>query len=175
MPPVKRKSKTLSVDQASNQAGVSLWSPTSDLLACTVLQSESPKDPFSKRVTDQVEQLNTFLEEHLADGEEITHVLFEGVRSRLVLVTVGAYMTCPYLMAGLSPQHSFVESRTWKAWAKRHGAKAFISEIKGIQSLLETGFNMPPGMPLTEDIADSIMMYLAWKERHEPEVPQRVS
>ena len=170
-----RTSKTLSIDQASNQAGVSLWSADGVLLNTCVLASQSKKDPFSKRVTDQIVQLEAFLDTVLDPKEIITHVLFEGVRSRLVLVTVGAFMTCTRLNAGLSAQHSFVESRTWKAWAKRHGAKAFISDVKGVESLLETGFNMPVGMPLTEDIADSIMMYLAWKEKNDPPLSKTLS
>lgn len=171
MKTIKRISKTLSIDQASNQAGVSLWSVDHKLLATTVLKSKSAKDPFSKRVTDQIAQLEDFLELNLEYDEQITHVLFEGVRSRLVLVTVGAFMTCTRFNAGLSALHSFVESRTWKSWAKRRGATAFISHVKGVESLLETGFVMPAGMLLTEDIADSIMMYLAWQEKNEPPVP----
>lgn len=165
-----RRSKTLSIDQASNQAGVSLWTASGVLIATALLCSEHKKDPFSKRVTDQIVQLEEFLNTHLEPDEEVTHVLFEGVRSRLVLVTVGAFMTCSRLNAGLSAQHSFVESRTWKSWAKRHGAKAFISDVKGVESLLETGFQPPEGIKLNDDIADSIMMYLAWKERNERQV-----
>lgn len=171
---MKRKSKTLSIDQASNQAGVSLWSPEGTLIDTVLLTSSSKKDPYSKRVTEQIEQLEDFLTARLDFNEDITHVLFEGVRSRLVLVTVGAFMTCSRLNAGLSAQHSFVESRVWKSWAKRHGATAFISDIKGVNSLLETGFVPPPGIVLNEDIADSIMMYLAWKERSESPVPKKM-
>lgn len=166
--PVKRTSKTLVIDQASNQAGVSLWSPDGALIATTLLKSKSSKNPFSKRVTYQLVQLEAFLEEQLEPGETVTHVLFEGVRSKLVLVVVGAFMTCSRLNAGLSPQHSFVPSSTWKSWAKRHGAKAFISDVKGVISLLETGYVVPAHCDINEDIADSIMMYLAWKEKNEP-------
>lgn len=172
---MKRKSKTLSVDQASNQAGVSLWSPDGHLLGTTLLESNSKKDPFSKRITDQLVQLESFLDAHLDLDETITHVLFEGVRSRLVLITVGAFMTCTRLNAGLSQKHSFVESRTWKSWAKRHGAKAFISDVKGVESLIEAGFKAPEGIYMNDDIADSIMIYIAWSEKNEPKVFKSLS
>lgn len=162
----KEQGWTLAIDQASNCAGVSLWY-NGRLHSTTTLNSTRSTDPLPKRLQTQVPQLTQFLERQLPKGDRVSQVLFEGVRSRIVLVTVGAFLTCPGLAhCKVSAATSFVESSTWKYWAKRHGATGPVKDIKGIKALSETGF--PPeqiNLMSTDDEADSVLLYLAWREK----------
>lgn len=162
----KERGWVLSIDEASNLAGVSLWY-NGQLRATTVLKSRRSTDALGARLIHQVSQLEPFLRQHVYEGDHVSTLLFEGVRARLVLVTVGAFLTCP-LLAHLKvhPKHSFVESTTWKNWAKKRGATGLMKDIKGVRALLEIGFPTAPlGYELTEDEADSILIYLAWRDR----------
>lgn len=159
---VKEQGWVLVIDQASHCAGVSLWY-NGVLKHTTELKSHSKTEPFSRRLQFQAEQLDVFLTQALPECACITKIVFEGVRSRLVLVTVGAFLTPKRINAKISPKASFVESTSWKKWAQRHGATGPISEIKGVKALGETGF--PTDGITSDDIADSIMMYQTWRER----------
>lgn len=161
---LKEQGYVLVVDQASNAAGVSLWY-NGRLIATTVLESNSAKDPISRRLQDQIPQLDSFLAKHLPDAARITKIVFEGVRARLVLVTVGAFLTCPRIHAKLSPKASFVESTSWKKWAREHGAtEERLKDVKGVKALRETGFPVEEHGITSDDVADSVLMYLTWRE-----------
>lgn len=154
----------LSVDQASNLAGVSLWH-NGELKATTVLKSRSPDDPFSRRLQTQVPQLTAFLDTHVPKEYQIEKVVFEGVRSRLIVAVVGAFLTCPRIHARVSEKANFVESSSWKKWASRNGATGKISEIKGVKALTETGFDCVGKGIVSDDVADAILIYYAWRDR----------
>ena len=151
---------TLAIDQASNSAGCSLWNDK-QLIATTVLVSRSPKDTFSKRLQYQVPQLTEFLR----GKPQVDHVLFEGVRARLVLITVGAFLTCPLLDVKLSEKTSFVGSSTWKHWASQRGATGKVKDVKGVKALREIGFPVDYHRITSDDIADSVLQFLAWREK----------
>ena len=150
----------LSIDQASNFAGVSLWRD-GRLFDTTVLNGGG-SDVFSRRLCHQVPQLTAFLDRNVARDTKVHKVIFEGVRARLVLITVGAFLTCPRIDAKMHQQFSFVESSSWKKWAQSQGATGPFKEIKGVKSLKETGFPTDKYPDMTDDIADSIMMYKVW-------------
>lgn len=152
---------TLSVDEASNNAGCSLWQDH-ELLATTVLTSKSPKDTFSKRLQYQVPQLTAFL----TGKPQVEHILFEGVRARLVIITVGAFLTCPLLDVKLSEKTSFIGSSSWKKWASQQGATGPIKAVKGIKALQEIGFPVDKYRINSHDVADSILMYLAFRAKN---------
>lgn len=154
----------VSIDQASNAAGVSLWKD-GHFMGAEVLTSNSPADSLGKRLSAQVSKLETFLHDLLPSGAEVKVVLFEGVRSRLVLTTVGAFVTCSFLRGcKIHPRHSFIESASWKNWARKHGATAErTADIKGVKALEDIGWNEQRIM--SDDIADSILMYLCWRDK----------
>lgn len=154
----------LAIDQASNAAGVSLWY-NGELRATTVLRSKSASDVFSRRIQYQLEQLNDFLNEQLPPNVDVEKVLFEGVKSKLVLIVVGAFLCCHRIHAKMHDKASFVYSSSWKTWAKRHGATGPVSDIKGCKALAETGFDMDTHHIRSDDTADSILIYLAWRDR----------
>ncbi len=161
---LKEQGYVLCIDQASNAAGVSLWY-NGLLKDTTVLRSSSEKDPISQRLQDQLPQLDAFLNVNLPKSARVTKIVFEGVRARLVLVTVGAFLTCPRIHAKLSPKASFVESSSWKKWARRHGAlEEKVKDIKGVKALREVGFPVDEFDICSDDVADSILMYLTWRE-----------
>lgn len=154
----------LSIDQASNCAGVSLWA-NGLLTATTTLNSDSPKDSFGKRLARQCEQLEDWLTTRVGKAE-IKVVLFEGVRSRLVLCTVGAFASVQQLRnCKIHPRHSFVESTSWKNWARKRGATGGFKEIKGVKALRETGWDFDKFPVDSCDIADSLMIYMCWRDR----------
>lgn len=151
----------LSIDQASNAAGVSLWKDGT-LVDTTVLVSSSSSHSYSKRVQFQVPQLTAFLARHLKPNENVTKILFEGVRSVLVQMAAGAFMMCPLIDAKLSPSDSFVHTSSWKMYAKQRGATGPLKDIKGIKALLEIGFPVEVLSKQSDDIGDSVLIYLSW-------------
>jgi hypothetical protein len=155
----------LSIDQASNKAGVSLWN-NAQLLGTTTLLSRARTDTFSKRLQHQIPQLTAFLK----DKPQVEHILFEGVRARLVMATVGAFLSCPLLDVKLHEKTSFVGSSTWKKYAKNYGAIGPIRDVKGYPALKQIGFPVDKyGLTLAdEDICDSILIYMAWYEKRLP-------
>lgn len=154
----------LAVDQATNLAGVSLWLDGA-LVATSVISSRDPSDSFAKRVQYQIPQLTAFLQTHLKPGHLVNTVIFEGVRARLIMAVVGAFLTCPLIDSKMSEKGSFVESSSWKSWARDRGATGPHKDIKGVKALRETGFNVDKYGIVSDDVCDSIMIFLCWKER----------
>lgn len=153
----------LSVDQASYSAGVSLWF-NDKLIGTTLLLA--PKDmKYSRRIQTQANQLTQFLDSKLPVGINIEKVIFESVRMKLVLITVGAFLTCPRIDAKMHESASFVPSMSWKKWALDRGATGPFKEIKGVKALTEAGFSVAGITPMNDDIADSVMIYQVWKAR----------
>lgn len=160
----KERGYILSVDQASNVAGVSLWYD-GDLVATTELVSVSAKDPFARRVQGQLAQLTAFLDLHLPSGVQIDTAVFEGVRMRVVIAVIGAFLCCPRIDSKLNEKHDFVESSIWKTWAKMRGATGPHKLIKGVKALTEAGWDVVKHPVTSDDIADSILIYCAWRDR----------
>ncbi len=161
----KEQGWVLFIDQASNAAGVAL-SRDGELVATETVRSLSANHVISQRLQDQIPRLTEFLDKYVPRGDMIGNVIFEGVRARLVLISVGAFLMCPRIKTRLSPTGNFVESRAWKAWAKRRGASGPIKDVKGLKSLREVRpelferFNIK-----TDDEADAVFMFLTWKDR----------
>lgn len=160
----KEQGFVLSIDQASNAAGVSLWN-TGQLTAHTVLRSTRAVDPLSVRLQTQLPQLTAFLNEHLPANGLISKVIFEGVKARLVMSTVGAFLVCPRIAAKLHDKHTFVESRQWKKYAADRGAAGPFKDIKGVKALREIGFEVDRYGIDSDDVADSVLIYLTWRSR----------
>lgn len=160
----KEAGYVLSIDQASNLAGVSLWLD-GDLVATVVLRSRSPDDPFSRRIQFQLEQLTEFLNTQLPPGVNVEKIIFEGVKARLVTIVVGAFLCCPRIHAKMHESASFLYSSTWKAWARRNGATGLIADIKGVKALREAGFDVEKYGIVSDDVSDSILMYFAWRDK----------
>lgn len=160
----KEQGFVLSIDQASNNAGASLWY-NGELKHWVLLSANSPKDPYSLRLQTQAEALDVWLHSVLPDGTVIKQILFEGVRRRLVLCTVGAFCISPKIQAVVHDKKNFVESTSWKKYAQLRGATGLLGEVKGVKALREIGFPLDRYPITSDDIADSILIYLTWKER----------
>jgi hypothetical protein len=161
---IKEHGYVLAVDQASNCAGVSLWY-NGELQATTTLLSKDKGDPFARRIQTQLDQLTAFLNTHLPRGVDIEKVVFEGVRSRLITAVVGAFMCCPRISAKLSEKANFIESSSWKRWAQTRGATGPFKDIKGVKALREAGWDFGKHPISSDDVADSILIYLTYKDR----------
>lgn len=155
----------LSIDQSSNCSGVSLWW-YDDLVATCTLNSKSPKDTLGRRLAEQCRQLEGFLDYHLADGDEIDTVIFEGVKSKIVLIVVGAYCTVPQLQhCKVTERHSFIYSMSWKRYAQKLNATGKLGDIKGVKALREIGFDVDKYQITSDDIADSVLIYKTWESK----------
>lgn len=162
-PTAKEAGFVLSIDQASNLAGVSLWKDGS-LAAWTVLESASSKDQFGRRLVTQIAQLTGFLDDELNDDERIKVLLFEGVKSSHVLATIGAFCTCPHLIdCKFNPRHSFISALSWKKFVRDYGlSQQRFKDIKGVQALKDIEWDFEEYPIASEDVADSILIYLTW-------------
>lgn len=161
MKTAKEQGYVLAIDQASNNAGASLWLD-GEYVAGVLLSSASKLDSFPVRMQAIVAQLELWLESVLPPDYYIEKIIFEGVRSRLVLCTVGAFCTIPRIRGHVKQDKNFIETTTWKSWAKRHGATGALKDIKGVKALREVGFPLSRNPITSDDIADSCLLYLTW-------------
>lgn len=150
----------LSIDEASNLAGISLWL-NGNLIAQVCLKA-TKKFSYSRRLQELTDQLNDFLNSSLPPDVVIEKVVMEGVRSRTVQMVCGAFLTCKRIDAEL--KGAFVETPSWKRWAKDHGATQPFHEIKGVFALREVGFPVDDHAIVSDDVADSCLQLLCWKE-----------
>lgn len=158
---------TLFIDQASNAAGVAL-TLDGELLGTETIRSLRSTDVISARLQHQIPLLTDFINKYVPRHRDINRVVFEGVRARLVLISVGAFLMCPRIKARLSPTDSFVETGSWKNWAKKQGATGKTKDIKGLRSLREIRPELFNRYKIkTDDEADSVMMWLTFKDRYE--------
>lgn len=151
----------LSIDQASNRAGCSLWNPTGTLIATAALTYIDPSHPYSRRLQGLARQL----EEWLVTQPKVSQIVFEATKPKLVLVSVGAFLTAPSLDVKLHESASFVSPSTWKKWAQERGATGKFTLIKGCKALAETGFDLAKWNITSDDVADSILIARAWFDR----------
>ncbi len=151
----------LCVDQASNDAGCSIWTPGGTLLAVKALHYHTKTDPYSRRLKGLVAQL----EEWLQTQPKITQVVFEQTKPRLVTIPIGAFLTAPSLDVKLHETASVVSPSSWKKWAQERGASGKFSEIKGCKALAETGFDLKAWGVTSDDVADSLLVAKAWFDR----------
>lgn len=157
----KEQGYVLSIDQASKIAGVSLWY-SGDLLATTELKV-SGTEKYSIRVQQQAKQLEAFLDLWVPLPFDIEKIVFENVRMKLVVITAGAFLTCPRIKARIHESESFIPSMSWKKWAKDRGATGPFKDIKGVKALYESGWT---GVDITsDDIADSCLIYMTWRDK----------
>ncbi len=166
LPAAKEAGFVLSIDQASNIAGISLWKDGL-FIRGTELKSANKKDSFGARLVKQIDDLDVFLDQILDPNEEIKVVLFEGVRSRLVLCTVGAFCCSKWLQnCKVNPRHNFIESSRWKRYCKARGVERDpeVDTIKGLHALRQLGWDFDSYPIESNDIADSVIMYKAWAE-----------
>jgi hypothetical protein len=159
----KERGWVLSIDEASNVAGAALWYD-GKLVASSPLRAKKSTDPITTRLRQIVAELNAFLEKHLK-GDTVRQVVFEGVQSRMVMLTIGAFLTSPYIDARISPKASFVQSSSWKHWASKRGATGPVKDIKGVRSLREVGFDVDGYGITSDDVADSVFLMLVWREK----------
>jgi hypothetical protein len=160
----KERGWVLSIDQASNAAGVVLWYD-GRLIAQTCLLANKSSDAISVRLRTIVAGLTLFLDQHLGPEDSVKQVVFEGVKSMMVVLSIGAFLTCPRICAKLSPKQSFVYSSSWKKWAAKRGALGPVSEIKGVRALRDIGFPVDEYRILSDDVADAVLIYLTWREK----------
>ena len=157
----KEKGWILSIDQASIKAGVSLWKD-GELIAFTDLNGGGKKVPMSKRLHKQRVELDTFLEQHCKGT--VSTVLFEDVKGKFVQMICGAYLTAGKICCKIGKDH-LVHTRTWKSWAQRQGALGPVRDIKGVRALREIGWDFSRWAVESDDVADSLMIYMAWRCR----------
>ena len=149
----------LSLDPGTAVSGVALWRDGS-LVATSALKSPNGYTAtVSERLKEIVGQLDTFLTAHDA---WVQIVICENPPHTLLKAVIGAVLVSPRVNSMFSDGHT-VAVMTWKSWARAHGAGGPFKDIKGVKALKATGFPVPPG--IGDDEADSILVYLAYRDR----------
>jgi hypothetical protein len=101
-------------------------------------------------------------------GEEKIHtIISEDVRSKLVHLSFGSILTCAYIQAHIKTKGSFISPSAWKSWAKLRGATGDFKAIKGVKALRECGWDFTKYPVESDDIADSILIYLTWRDKYD--------
>lgn len=149
----------LSLDPGTAVSGVSLWRDGS-LVATAALKSPNGyTSTVSGRLKGIVHQLNLLLDAHDA---KVHIVICENPPHTLLKAVIGAMLVSPRVDSMFSDAHT-VAVMSWKAWARARGAGGPFKDIKGVKALKATGFPVPQG--IGDDEADSILVYLAYRDR----------
>lgn len=154
---------TLSVDPASRLCGVSLYRNKEYIASISL---ESNLKTWSKRTADMRAQLQKFVSEHLPKGETITRAVMELVPKICepsIQMAGGAILSDPLYNFDISRKY-LVSPSTWKAYAKRKGSKE--KDPKGVSALRAIGFPVDKFKIISDDVADSILIFLAWAEKN---------
>jgi hypothetical protein len=155
----KEAGYVLSIDPATNLAGVSLWH-NGVLVAWRVLDTANKKASVSWRLRQLVTLLDGFLNDHCDDS--LSQVIAENTpRAPYVTMALGAILTHPRITCKFKNSH-WIGSTTWKKYAKSLGAQGHLRTIKGVQALKETGWDFEKYPVDSDDVADSILIYRAW-------------
>ena len=152
---------SLSIDPATHCAGVSLFK-NNELVSWTILTSNHSRDNLTDRMKAQVTQLEEFLQLNLPKGEMVGRIIMEDVRSKLLILSAGAYLTCPYIDAKVAYPYHFISPSKWKSWARRRGASGNSKEIKGLAALRMIKWDFDKYPIMSDDVADSVMQYYCW-------------
>jgi hypothetical protein len=144
----------LSVDAGSNHMGLALWQ--GDVFVRSgALHSAKASDAYTKRLKDMKGAFDIWL-----GGACVNTVVTEALKLPLVVIPLGLIFLHPNVNCAFSNHHQ-VHPGTWKKWAKEHGATGPHKLVKGVKSLLETGWPHPV---TSDDEADAILVALYYFE-----------
>lgn len=152
------KGDVLSLDPGTNLCGVALWR-NGRLVASRVLKSYNTLDNVSDRLRAIADQLNDFLNLYEA---HVTCIITENPPDTLLRAAIGIILISPRVHTYFSDRFT-LGVMEWKKWAANNGATGPFKDIKGVRALGETGF---APLPETDDEADAIMVYLAYRDKY---------
>lgn len=148
----------LVIDPSSHSAAACLIYK-GEFLGTVPLQANA-KSKYTTRLHELSLQLSKFLTQHLKK-EKVTILVVEqvsGFGNAALSYSVGALAALPNIDAALET----IAIRTWKAYAKRHGATGTI--IKGIKTLKQINPEMAK-LCKSDDEADAILMAMAYFDK----------
>lgn len=154
---------TASIDPASRLCGASLFDGLT-LIGGQCLTSS--QKTWSARAAEMRAQMKEFVLATLPKGTTVTRATIELVPKIVepsIQLIAGAILADPIFDLNIT-RKQFVSPSSWKAWARRHGA--LDKDPKGVVSLRQTGFPVEQYQIVSDDVADSIMIFLAWNEKH---------
>ena len=159
------KEYTLAIDPASRLCGVSLFHGDSYIASICLTSSFKT---WSARASQMRSQLKDFVLEHLPQNAVITRAVIELIPKIVdpsVQLIAGAIIADPAFQ--INPTRKFfVSPSSWKAFARRKGCT--MKDPKGVQALTEAGLQPSGNLEIkSEDIADSMLLYYYWLEKHE--------
>lgn len=151
----------LSIDPGSNLCGISLWED--DKIIDTIALTGGKLKNWSARLSKMSQQLEDFLNEH--DIDTVTIVVAERIMfgNPPLQITVGYLINNKHIHANITPK-SFILPAVWKAFAKKNGWTDRI--CKGVVVIEKCFPQYLPFCKKSEDIADSILIYLAWRRKN---------
>jgi len=143
--------------------GVSLWA---DKTYVSSVLLESKLKTWTARTADMRIQLKVFVEAYLPVGEKITRAVMELVPKICepsIQMAGGAVLSDPAFSLDVTRKF-LVSPSTWKAYVRRKGSKE--KDPKGVSALRAINFPVDAYGITSEDVADSIMIFLAWVEKN---------
>lgn len=156
---------TLSIDPASRKAGVSLW--FGDVYIASEALSSSLVT-WSERANDLRIKLQAFISRYVPKNEFITLVVIELVPKIVepsVQLIAGAIIAEERYKVNPT-RKCFVSPSSWKAFARKNGCKE--KDPKGVSALKDIGWDFDINPVTSDDVADSILIYLTWLRKNTP-------
>lgn len=154
---------TLSIDPASRLCGVSLFE---DLKYINSILLKSELKTWSERVAEMRKDLREFVITNLPKGQQITRAIMELVPKIVepsIQMAGGGLLSDSIYNLDLTRKF-LISPSTWQAYARRNGSPDKYP--KGVKALKQINFPVEKYKITSDDVADSIMIFLAWAEKN---------
>lgn len=144
----------LSIDPASRKAGISVWSGDT-LIAAHALESKLPT--WTERAHEMAGQLYSVT--HTYTIEQCVIELVPKIAEPSVQIIAGALISQPHFKFDIR-RAQFVSPSSWKAYVRRKDPS--VKDPKGVKALEAIKWDFAKHPVESDDVADSILIYLAW-------------
>lgn len=154
----------VSIDPASRNAGISLWLGVNFLASLALYSNQKT---WSARAAEMRAALVAFVFSEIPEDSLITCIISELIPKIVepsVQMITGALVAAPKFNSNITRKH-LISPSSWKSYAKRHGCTD--KEPKGVKTLLQLDTQHPKWKDIkSDDVADSIMIYLTYCEKN---------
>lgn len=164
----KNNNLHLAIDPSSNCVGISVWEATGKFI--TSAQIVAPESPFvSTRLYFLHKKFNDWFNVNFP-GSFVTLVVIERISQRqasyALLYSAGALLSMSFIKARVGVKEQVVPP-VWKKYVRLAGSS--MQDPKGVLALKGVGWKTGIDK-MSEDEADSIMLYLGWRAHNKMQV-----
>ena len=160
----KERGYILSIDPASLKCGASLRH-NGQLIGWAKIDGGKKSTPMSEKMRRQAAQIDLFLNEHIPEGEFVHTVVFELTDNMVLNVSMGPWFSAAQVRVPIIKKTHYIRPSVWKKWAQAQGAEPPSARIKGLKALREIGWDFNTYPIDCDDVADSVLIYMAWAAR----------